>query len=187
MYRAVTRAALDVGATLEDEQAMVELAASGRIDYRFSADEGMDVAIDGKDAIDRLRYADVDSGVSITSAHPAVRAILVARQREIAGEAPIVMVGRDIGTEVLPDAELKIYLTASAEVRARRRHEENVGLAIDGTYDEILGAIQRRDQIDSGRAASPLKPAHDSVMLDSDHKGVDQVVDEIVKLAESRR
>ena len=97
------------------------------------------------------------------------------------------MVGRDIGTVVLSDAELKIFLTASAEERARRRHEENIGLAIDGTYDEILSGIRVRDRVDSERTDSPLRPAEDSVILDSDNKSVDQVVDEIVELAEIRR
>jgi cytidylate kinase len=187
MYRALTRAALDSGIQLDDEPAMAELAGTGRIEYRFLPDSGMSVHINGEDATDRLRAEDVDSGVSTTAALPAVRAILVARQQEIAGEAPIVMVGRDIGTVVLPGAEVKIYLTASAEERARRRHEENMRLGIDGTYDEILRAIRRRDRIDSDRAASPLKPAEDSVLLDSDNKSVGQVVDEIVELAESVR
>ena len=186
MYRALTRAALDDGMDLDDEPAMVVLAGAGRIEYRFSPDGGLSVDIDGEDATILLRTADVDRGVSITAALPAVRAILVARQREIAGEASIVMVGRDIGTVVLPDAELKIYLTASAEERARRRHEESMKLGIDGTYDEILSSIRRRDRIDSDRAASPLMPAEDSVLLDSDNKSVRQVVDEIVELAESR-
>ncbi len=186
MYRALTRAALDDGIDLDDESAMAVLAGAGRIEYRFSPDGGVAVDIDGEDATTLLRAADVDRGVSITAALPAVRAILVARQQEIAGEAPIVMVGRDIGTVVLPDAEVKIYLTASAGERARRRHEENMRLGIDGTYDEILRAIRRRDRIDSDRAASPLKPAKDSVLLDSDNKSVGQVVDEIVKLAEIR-
>ncbi len=187
MYRALTRAALDSGINLDDVSAMTELAGAGRIEYRFSPDGGVSVDIDKEDATARLRAADVERGVSITAALPAVRVVLVARQQEIAGEAPIVMVGRDIGTVVLPDAELKIYLTASAEERARRREEENMGLGIDGTYDEILSAIRRRDRIDSDRAASPLKPAKDSVLLESGNKSVGQVVDEIVELAESRR
>ena len=187
MYRALTRAALDDGMDLDDEPAMTVLAGAGRIEYRFSPDGGLSVDIDGEDATVLLRTADVDRGVSITAALPAVRAILVARQREIAGEASIVMVGRDIGTVVLPDAELKIYLTASAEERARRRHEESMKLGIGGTYDEILSSTLRRDRIDSDRAASPLMPAEDSVLLVSDNKRVRQVVDEIVELAESRR
>ncbi len=187
MYRALTLAALDGGINLADESAMAELAGAGRIEYRFSPDSGVSVDINGEDATGRLRGADVDRGVSTTAALPAVRAILVSLQQEIAGEAPMVMVGRDIGTVVLPDAELKIYLTASAEERARRRQEENMWLGLDGTYDEILNAIRRRDRIDSDRAASPLKPADDSVLLNSDNKSVEQVVDEIVELAVSRR
>lgn len=187
MYRALTLAALRRGINLDDESAMAELAGDGRIEYRFSADSRLNVDINGEDVTGRLRAADVDRAVSTTAALPAVRAILVSLQQELAGEAPMVMVGRDIGTVVLPDAELKIYLTASAEERARRRLEENMGLGLDGTYDEILNAIRRRDQIDSDRVASPLKPADDSVLLDSDDKSVEQVVDEIVKLAVSRR
>ncbi|MCH7734916.1 MAG: (d)CMP kinase [Chloroflexi bacterium] len=187
MYRALTLAALDSGVALEDEQEMAKLAESGRVVYRFASDGGVGIAIDGEDVASRLRLAQVDAGVSTTAAHPAVRAILVARQRELAGQAPIVMVGRDIGTVVLRDAELKIYLTASAEERARRQREEYIKLGIGGTLDEILTAIRRRDQIDSGRVDSPLKPADDSVLLDSDHKSVEQVVDEILELAVSRR
>ena len=187
MYRALTLAALERGINLDDESAIAELAGDGRIEYRFSADSSLSVDINGEDVAGRLRLAEVDAGVSTIAALPAVRAILVSLQQEIAGEAPIVMVGRDIGTVVLPDAELKIYLTASTEERERRRLEENMGLGLDGTYDEILNAIRSRDRIDSDRAASPLKPADDSVLLDSDHKSVEQVVDEIVELAVSRR
>ncbi len=187
MYRAVTRAALDSGLDIADEGAMAELAGGDRIVYEFSPDTTVRIVIDAADTTDRIRYADVDSTISVVAAHPAVRSFLVTRQREIAGEAPIVMVGRDIGTVVLRDAELKIYLTASAEERARRRHDENIRLNIDGTYDEILSAIRRRDEVDSSRAASPLRPADDSVLLDSDNRSVEQVVDQIVELIEGKR
>ena len=187
MYRAVTRAALDNRVPLDDEIAAANLARMGSIDYQFSPDGEVKVIISENDATNRLRDAEVDSAVSAIAAHREVRAILVPLQQQIASQASIVMVGRDIGTEVLQDAELKIYLTASAEERAHRRHEENVKLGFDGTYDEILEAIRRRDNLDSNRAASPLRPADDSILLDSDNKTVEQVVDEITELADSRR
>ena len=184
MYRAVTRAALDRGEALTDEDRLAALAGGPAIEVEFDRDGEAGIKIDGVDATDRLRTPEVDRGVSIVSAFAPVREALVRRQREVATSAPIVMVGRDIGTVVLTDAELKVFLMADVEVRARRRHRELRGSGIDIDYAEVLSSLRRRDEMDSDRAASPLRPAPDAHMVNTDGLTVDQVADCVIELAE---
>jgi cytidylate kinase len=185
MYRAVTLAALDKLSSVDDESAVTRLANEICIDVHVP--EIMDgrkntVLLDGVDVTWRLHEPRVDSNVSKVSAYAGVRIAMTEQQRSIGSRGAVVMVGRDIGTVVFPNAELKIYLEASAEERARRRCLEMEARGEKVNYAEILASIRRRDQIDSSREIAPLRPAEDAVQLDSDNKSIDSVFDEAMKL-----
>ena len=174
MYRAVTWAALQRGIGLDDDRALAKLAAS--VDIRVVPQElGEGIMVDGVEVTGHLRDPRVERGVSLVSKVSGVRTALVAQQRVIAAESPIVMAGRDIGTVVLPCAEVKVYLTASVNVRARRRCREfaDRGEPIDCSV--VMEELLRRDKIDSERSDSPLRPAEDAVHIDTDDVGVEEL------------
>ena len=188
MYRAATWAALDHFVEINDETAVTRLTTTLQIDVNPpSQNDGRqyDVSCDGVDVTWAIRSPEVDANVSPVSAYPGVRLALTAQQRRIGLRGNVVMVGRDIGTVVLPEAPLKIYLDASVEERARRRFREVQarGQAVQ-TYEEILEVVQRRDAIDSGRATAPLKPAPDAILIDSTNLSVFEVVAKIQALIE---
>jgi len=178
MYRAVTWGALQRGIPIDDEAAVTRLAETVQIDVRPpSQNDGRacDVLLDGADVTWETRRPEVDANVSPVSAYRGVRQALASQQRRIGLRGRVVMVGRDIGTVVLPEADLKIYLDASAEERARRRYKEILGRGEQADYEQILEGVRRRDEIDSTRAVSPLRAAEDAVILDSDKLDADQV------------
>ena len=140
----------------------------------------------GEDVSEAIRENPVSAAASAVSAVPAVRALLVARQQEIAAGTSVVMDGRDIGTKVLPDAPVKVFLTASAEVRARRRCDELRAKGQDVPYEQLLEEIKQRDHNDATRAASPMVRAEDAVLLDSSDMAVDDVVAAIVRMARAK-
>lgn len=179
MYRAVALAALCAGLEFSDEGAIGHLAEEIRIDVAPpSVDDGRDydVLLDGKDVTWEIRSDAVNTYVSPVSAYAAVRTAMTEQQRRIAQENKVVMVGRDIGTVVVPDAGLKIYLDASAEVRAQRRTEEMLARGEEADYGAVLHSIQNRDRLDSGREIAPLKAAEDAVIIQSDKLGIDEVL-----------
>ena len=135
-----------------------------------------------RDVTWELRSSAVDSNVSQVSAYAGVRLNLVKRQRDIGGRGQVVMVGRDIGTVVLPDAPLKLYITASAEERARRRWQERREWDASSSYEQILADIVRRDNIDGNRSHSPMRPADDSIIIDTTGRPPDQILQEILSL-----
>jgi cytidylate kinase len=185
MYRAVTCAALDQHIPIEDEKAITDLANHIQIDVRppsISDERLSDVLINGKDVTWEIRTSEVEANVSAVSAYRGVRKALSEQQRRIGLRGKVVMVGRDIGTVVLPDAEHKFYLDASVEVRAKRRFEELRGRNEPAVYQDILNAMQRRDQIDTTRAIAPLRAADDAVILDSDHLDAEQVLEYVRRL-----
>ena len=185
MYRAVTWAALQSKIDLSDEAAVTQLTEETPIDVRAaSKDDGRacDVLIRNDDITWQCRRPEVDANVSTVAAYAGVRAALTVHQRRIGQRGSIVMVGRDIGTVVLPDADLKIYLDASAEERARRRYDENVARGELADYDEILTKVKERDHIDSTRDVAPLKAADDAILIDSDNLSADQVFEKIMSL-----
>ncbi|MBI4220514.1 MAG: (d)CMP kinase [Chloroflexi bacterium] len=182
-YRAVTLVAIDRGISPDDAEAIGRLAAEVRLEVASQPDGESRVLADGKDVTDRLRTPEVDRFVSAVSAMPAVRSRMVDVQRAIASTASIVMVGRDIGTVVLPGARLKVYLTASDETRARRRYEELRAQGTQVDYESVLKALRRRDRIDSGREASPLRPARDARIVNTDRLGLEEVVSTIERMA----
>ncbi len=185
MYRAVTWAALQRSLDIADEAAITRLAEELHIEVTPpTVDDGRQYTVlaDGHDITWEIRTPAVDRGVSPVSAYPGVRDALVAQQRRIAQQGPVVMTGRDIGTVVLPDADLKIYLDASLEVRARRRHLEILARGGRSDYEQVLQGMRRRDEIDSTRAVAPLRPADDAVVVDTTNLSIEQVLEEVEKL-----
>ncbi len=179
MYRSVTLAALQKGINVKDQAAVTKVAQAIQITFKPGEPEQR-VFIDGQEVTEAIRSNEVNANVSVVAAVPAVRKEMVAQQRKIAEAGGIVMDGRDVGTTVLPDAEVKIFLVASAYERARRRFEENKqkGIATT-TLAELQAAIERRDKLDSEREVSPLTQAEDAIRLDSTHLSIEEVVDEI--------
>jgi CMP/dCMP kinase len=185
MYRAVTLAALEKGVPMEDEQAISELTAQLQIDVQpASVQDGRayDVLIDGQDVTWEIRRSEVEANVSVVSTYPAVRRSLAAAQRRIGLRGQVVMVGRDIGTVVLPEADLKVYLDASVEERAKRRYKEILERGQSANPQAVLESMQERDRIDSTRAMSPLRAADDAIILDSDHLDAGQVFEQVKEL-----
>jgi cytidylate kinase len=185
MYRAITWLALDRGINVKDEAAVTALAEGTQIDVApASVPDGRagDVLVDGKDITWETRGRKVEANVSAVSAYRGVRAALSQQQRRIGLRGKVVMVGRDIGTVVLPEADLKIYLDASAEERARRRYEEIIARGGVAEYKEILAKVIERDRIDSTRDVAPLKAAEDAIVLDSDQLTADEVFEKALAL-----
>ena len=185
MYRAATLAALQQRLSLDDEEKVSELAARIQIDVQSpSIEDGrlMDVLVDGDDVTWQIRTPEVDRNVSKVSAYTGVRKAMTDQQRRIGERGNMVMVGRDIGTVVFPDAASKIYLEASPEERAKRRYSENMKRGESIPYEEILNSIRKRDAFDSSRELAPLKPAEDAIVIDSDGKTIDMVFAEALKI-----
>lgn len=186
MYRAVTWAALERGIAIADEAAITRLAQQLRIEVTLpTVDDGRQYTVlaDGIDITWAIRAPEVNREVSPVAAYPGVREALTRQQRRIGGAGGVVMVGRDIGTVVLPSADVKIYLDASLEERARRRHVETLQRGQPSDYQEVLADLQRRDRIDSTRDAAPLRAAPDAVRIDSTHMSIDEVVTRAEALA----
>jgi CMP/dCMP kinase len=183
MYRALALKAIDNDVSFDDEAALLKLAQESRIRLEPSRD-GNRTLLDGQDVSSRIRERDVTEAASRVSVHPEVRAWMVARQREMGEGGGIVMEGRDIGTKVFPDADLKIFLDADPVVREQRRMEQQ---KIKGEVAANLAAdLRERDRRDRTRAASPLMAAEDAVVIDSTKMGEDEVLARVEKLAVSR-
>lgn len=185
MYRAVTWLALDHDINLSDEAAITILAEKTQIDVQpASKPDGRacDVLVAGNDITWEARLPEVEANVSVVSAYRGVREALSGQQRRIGKRGRIVMVGRDIGTVVLPDADLKIYLDASAEERAKRRYDEIIARGGSADYGDILAKVIERDRIDSTRDVAPLKVAEDAVVIHTDKLTEDQVFEQVLSL-----
>jgi cytidylate kinase len=190
LYRAVALAALRAGASPENAEGLAQIARDARIqigapshaDGRF-----YDLWLDGEDVTWAARAPEVGAVVSQVSEHAGVRTALLPVQRRIAEGEPVVMVGRDIGTVVVPDAGLKVYLNATPRERARRRYREAIGRGGEETFDEVLRETLHRDAIDRGRLTAPLRAAADAVWIDTDNLAIDEVVAEIERLARQRQ
>ena len=189
MYRAITLAALEAGIPINDEDACSKLAENTLIDVQPpSIEDGRpnDILIDGVDKTWDIRTPEVDANVSEVSAYPGVRRALTAQQRKIGQRGKVVMVGRDIGTVVMPDARLKVFLDASVEERARRRHLERVSRGEASNQDQVLSLLRKRDEIDSNRDVAPLCAAADAVVINSDNLDAEQVFEIVLDLARER-
>ena len=185
LYRSVALSAKRRGVSYADAAALAAIAAG--LDIEFQLD-GMTnrVFLAGEDVSGAIRTPEMSEGSSIVSAVPEVRAALLQLQRELAGKGGVVAEGRDVGTVVLPDAGAKFFLTASDEVRARRRVEELRAAGIEAMYDETLAEIRRRDQRDSSREAAPLVCAPDAIVVDSSVLAIDEVVDQMARIVRER-
>lgn len=185
MYRIATLAMLRAGIDPGDTTA---IAASADIPLSVGHDPDVDAAYLGaEDVSAEIRGDAVTRAVSAVSAVPEIRARMVALQRELtAGPDSVVVEGRDIGTVVLPDADLKIFLTASAETRARRRNDQNVAAGLDDDYPTVLADVRRRDHLDSTRAVSPLRPAADAVVVDTSDMSQTEVIAHLSALVAER-
>ena len=181
LYRAVGVAALKQGVATSDPKAVADLLPGLTITLRFEAGE-QKVYLNGEDVSKTIRLPEASMAASDVSAVPAVRAFLFNLQKTLARENNCIMDGRDIGTVVLPEAQLKIFLTASAEERANRRYNELIARGTPVEYEALLREIVQRDYNDSHRAIAPLKPAPDAVILDSSDMSFEEVVAEIVRL-----
>lgn len=190
MYRAVTWAALEKRIAISDEKGVSEIAGKIKIEIKpatIADTRQCDVLVDGIDVTWLIRKPEVNNNVSQVSAYEGVRAAMTAQQKIIGAKGSIVMVGRDIGTVVLPDADLKIFLEASVKERAKRRHAEVISRQGTETFQEILNSMKRRDEIDSKRSLAPLKPAADAHIIKTDGKKKDEVVQEILNLIYSNQ
>jgi cytidylate kinase len=188
MYRAVTWAALHRGISVDDEAAVTALAEALVIQVTpATQDDGRQYTVfaDGQDVTWAIRQPAVDAVVSPVSAYPGVRRALTKQQRHIAAGGCMVMVGRDIGTVVLPHADLKLFIRASIEERARRRYLERRARGEDVAYQTELASMRRRDEIDSQRAHAPLRPADDAVIVDTDGLSIEQVLARIESLVKN--
>ncbi len=183
MYRALALKALETKADLDNEDAMRDLAEQTRIDL-IPREDGSWVLLDGRDVSQRIREADVTAAASRVSVHPSARRIMVARQRVMGEQGGVVMEGRDIGTVVFPNAEVKIFLDADVSVRAERRLLQNAAAANDA--QQVKAELAERDHRDLTRVASPLVAAADAVHIDSTHKSIDDVVEQIEEIVRGK-
>ncbi|AZZ82575.1 MULTISPECIES: (d)CMP kinase [Gordonia] len=186
MYRAVTLAVLDAGVALDDPAGIARVVDAVDIELIPNGDGSSTVLLDGRDVSGPIRTDHVTSAVSAVSAVPEVRTKLVALQRQNAQGRFVVVEGRDIGTVVFPAADVKIFLTATPEARADRRHKQNLAAGRDSDYAAVLDSVNRRDHLDSTRAVSPLRAADDAVVVDTSDKTLMEVLDELSGLVETR-
>lgn len=186
IYRLLALAALEKGVSPDDEDAIIRLADEVAMDFRSDLGSMVEALLDGRPAGERLRSEACGEAASRLASLPRVRQALLARQRAFRRPPGLVADGRDMGTVVFPDAVLKIFLNASAEERARRRHNQLKEKGLDANLSHLLREIRVRDERDVGRAVSPLAPAPDAVTLDSTDLTVEQVADEVHSLLASR-
>lgn len=187
MYRAVTLAAIRAGMLATDEVAIGSLAEGLTIDVQPpSIDDGRqyDVLMDGEDVTWEIRTPQVDAKVSLVSSYRGVRQAMTEKQRRIGKRGRMVMVGRDIGTVVLPEADVKLYLEASVEARAQRRFQERLARGEQVEYDQVLESMRARDRFDSTREHAPLRPADDALVLDSTELDAGQVLQRALEIIE---
>ena len=188
MYRAVGLYMLDHQVDIRDEKAVSGLCEQGlvQVDARYEGD-AQRTLLNGEDVTARLRTQEVGGAASAVSRYPAVRRMLVRRQQEMARQQPMLLDGRDIGTVVLPDATVKIYLTASAEARALRRRNQLLEKGTDTPLETILAEVNARDYQDTHRAVDPLRQAEDAILVDSSDLSFEETVEKILSLVEEKR
>jgi cytidylate kinase len=183
MYRAFTWKVIKSGISIEDEQKLCQLANTTKFDFVPLQEWRLSPFIDDEDVSSKLLCPEVEAQVSRASKIAGVRQTLIQEQRRLAQRGKIVMAGRDIGTVVLPWAELKIFLTASTEERARRRYKELLERGENQSLEIVLADLKKRDEMDIHRTISPLKPAEDAITIDTENLSLEQVVDKIYTLA----
>jgi len=185
MYRALTHKAIRSDIDMGSDKELADLLLDTEI-LLIPDEGGQAVWVDGIDCSEAIRSQQVTGAVSLVASHPTVRKMMVEKQRALANESGVVMDGRDIGTEVLPHADLKIFMTASVDERAERRFQENERRGIHSSLESLKEDIERRDRADSEREVSPLKKAEDAILVDTTSMSIDDVVDKVIELAEKR-
>ena len=183
IYRAFTWKVLKSGISPEDEQKLCQLTTTTEFDFIPSEEGALSLFVDGEDVSSKLLCAEIEELVALIAKVAGVRQAMVSQQRKLAQRGKVVMAGRDIGTVVLPWAELKIFLTASTEERARRRHRELLNRGENSSLEIVLTDLKKRDEMDINRTISPLKPAEDAVIINTEGVSLEQVVDKICTLA----
>ena len=186
IYRTFAWKALNVGLSPNDTASLVALATATSFRFEPSAGARLTVLVDGEDVSRLVSAPEVERNVALIAKIAQVRERMVEQQRRMASELRLVMAGRDIGTVVLPWADLKVFLQASVQERARRRHSELMARGVSTPYETVLAELLQRDHNDTTRAVSPLKPAADAVMIDTDGLGLEEVVDRILELVRER-
>lgn len=186
MYRSIGLYILRKGISIQDEEAVSAVLPEITVSIEY-VDGAQQVILNGENVSGLIRTQEVSEAASVTSQYKAVRAHLLQLQRSLAASADVLMDGRDIGTQILPNADLKIFLTADPEVRAKRRYLELTEKGTECVYEDILAEIKERDYRDSHREVSPLRQAEDAVVVDSSYLSIDEVVDAIMKLIAERK
>ncbi len=186
MYRACALKILEAGVAVDDEAAIVDLMRTVKLEVSYDETGNQHTLLDGRDVSEEIRRPPISMASSRVSKHPSVRMHMVEKQREIASKMSCVLDGRDIGTFVLPDADFKFYLTASPEVRAKRRYDELVAKGNQVDFEELKAEIIRRDEQDSTRAVAPLKRAEDAVLIDTTDLSIDEVLGRIKSYMQER-
>ncbi|MDA1475340.1 (d)CMP kinase [Bacillus changyiensis] len=186
MYRAITYLALKKGVDPADEQGLTALLKDSNIDLLVSAEGKQKVYIGGEDVTEAIRTDDVSNQVSLVAKHRGIREEMTRRQQQLAQKGGVVMDGRDIGTHVLPGAEVKIFLLASVEERAKRRFEENIKKGYNVNYETLAEEIRRRDKLDSEREISPLKKADDALEIDTTSLSIEEVAEKILQVVDQK-
>ncbi|MCY7774094.1 (d)CMP kinase [Bacillus licheniformis] len=186
MYRAITYLALEKGVDLNDEAELTALLKDSAIDLTVSPEGEQKVYIAGEDVTEAIRTDNVSNQVSIVAKYAGIREEMTKRQQQLAEKGGVVMDGRDIGTHVLPNAEVKIFLLASVEERAKRRFEENVKKGYNVNYETLAEEIRRRDKLDSEREISPLKKADDALEIDTTSLTIDEVAEKILQIVDKK-
>jgi cytidylate kinase len=186
LYRGVALAAFERGIDWNDGDALGQLIDTLALSFTRDAQAGLTLTIDGLDRSGDIRAPHISTGASRVSQHQAVRRALLGLQRKLGAAGGVVLEGRDIGTVVFPDAEVKIFLTASDQARARRRHAELVRAGHEADLERVLDDIRERDRLDSERELSPLRAADDAVLVDTSDSPLDEVLDRLETLVKSR-
>ncbi|PDZ46319.1 (d)CMP kinase [Bacillus wiedmannii] len=181
MYRTITYAALEQKVDIENEEKLMAVVKNVNIEFQQGENTQL-VFLNGQDVSEVIRTPEVTNRVSIVAKHRLVREEMVRRQQELAEKGGVVMDGRDIGTHVLPDAEVKIFMLASVEERAERRHLENINKGFDSNLEQLKKEIAQRDKLDSEREVSPLKKADDALELDTTSLSIEEVVQKIMSI-----
>ena len=186
LYRAIGLAASRRSLTAEDKDAIIEMLTAIKVELAFNEKHEQIVLLDGEDVSGLIRTPEISMMASAVSAIPEVRAFLLDLQRNMAHTNNVIMDGRDIGTVVLPDAKIKIFLSASPECRARRRYDELIEKGMDVKYEDILSDVIARDYADSHRDIAPLKPADDAIMVDTSGEDLETSVNKLLTIMRNR-
>lgn len=181
MYRALTLKAINREFDLTDEKTVLDLLLHTDIELK-NGNDGQRVILDGKDVTEEIRFHNVSTNVSYVAKLASVRKEMVKRQQALANNVGVVMDGRDIGTHVLPNAEIKVFLIATVDERAKRRHKENISKGISSNLEQLKMEIQKRDEIDSNRESAPLVKAEDAIELNTTSLSIEEVVEEILSV-----